>query len=437
VEEDTGIAAAVARRAAVGPAGIARAFAPGRTLRQLLVPPRSNFLPVDGLRALSVLWVMLWHALWYRVPWSLPGEGPAIIDGAPRLIVAGHYGVDVFFVISGFLIGLILMREREARGAIDVKRFYARRFVRLMPAYAVALGLYCLGRGANCDTVWANLLYVNNFLPVTRQAMFWAWSLAIEEQFYLVFPAFLLLVYYRLRRGRLALLVGLLAAAVLIRWWIAVHWDIRAPLPLTEDLARLGVFTDHLYTKPYTRYGALLCGVIAAAAYLGGWARPFFARRRAAAAAGLVVALASIGAVAMAPLDVPTARWPALASDAFLAVDHYALAAGVAYLLLYSLFPAGGLGALVNRILSARTWYPVAQLSYSAYLLHPMVLDRFYGAAAHLGWLGAPVPVLYAAGLALSLLAAAAVYLLVEKPLLNLRDAPVASAAAGSSAAAA
>ena len=399
------------------------AFAPRENIRHLLVAPPSHFAPIDGLRALSILWVMLWHVLWYRVS-SMPIQtASAILDAAPRAVVAGHYGVDVFFVISGFLIASILMREQEARGAIDVKRFYARRFLRLMPAYFFALAVYCLAGGANCDTVWANVLYVNNFMPGGRQAMAWSWSLAIEEQFYLVFPAFLVLVYYRIERRRLLLLCSLLALAIAIRAGIVYQSGIAAPFPFMEGkLDAFAAFTDRLYTKPHTRYGALLCGVIAAVLYRGGIAARFFERHRAAAAAGLVPALAAIVVVATAPLHSANAAWHPWASGVFLSTDHYAVAAGVGFLTLYSLFPAPGPARWVRSFLSARVWYPIAQLSYSAYLLNPLVLALLY-AAIPARWLdGTPWAVLYAVGIALTLLAAAPLYLVLEKPFMNLRD---------------
>ena len=117
-------------------------------------------------------------------------------------------GVDLFFVISGYLIGTILLSEYRTSGRLQIKRFYVRRFLRLMPVYTVAMiaGLYFvhnIPREAvlmefppfmNANNMWANFLYVNNFLPINRQYMGWCWSLAIEEQFYLILPGFILIV---------------------------------------------------------------------------------------------------------------------------------------------------------------------------------------------------------------------------------------------------
>src|SRR5262249_13192453 len=84
---------------------------------------------------------------------------------------------------------------------------------------------------------------------------------------------------------------------------------------------------------------------------------------------------------------------------------------------------AGVLGRVVSGFLSSRLWYPVTQLSYSAYLLHPIVLARFYGLVAAYGGLSVPEGVFYVVGPAICLAAASALYLFVESPFMPLPDA--------------
>jgi peptidoglycan/LPS O-acetylase OafA/YrhL len=127
-------------------------------------------------------------------------------------------------VISGFLMGSILFGEFKPTGRLEVVRFYARRFLRLIPVYivAMALGLFFLhgvpGKPVwyNAENSWANLLYVNNFLPIAQQYMGWCWSLAIEEQFYLLLPACILL-FMGLGKRRVRFLVGAMVISVVIR----------------------------------------------------------------------------------------------------------------------------------------------------------------------------------------------------------------------------
>jgi peptidoglycan/LPS O-acetylase OafA/YrhL len=346
--------------------------------------------------------------------------------------------VDLFFVLSGFLITGILYDTRHARNYF--RSFYARRILGIFPLYYAALAVMFVvppliridvleHTASHWPWFW---LYASNVLTAIEgwhsRYLQHFWSLAIEEQFYLVFPLFLLLVFYRGGRARMALLVLLLVLAVSIRAWVVHRWGIHAPVPLAGPEGGQAVaFVDRLYTKPYTRYGALLSGVIAAAIYRRGDAAKFFDRHRMAAAGALLLSLAAIGVVAVAPLHVSSAAWPPLASMVFLSTDHSAVAGGVAYLLLYALYPAGPLGRGLSWLLCWRLWYPIAQLSYSAYLLHPVVLERFY---AVVGAHGPPAAVLYVVGPALSLLAASALYVFVERPFMNLRDVSIGKVAA-------
>jgi peptidoglycan/LPS O-acetylase OafA/YrhL len=169
-----------------------------RSLQRTLRPD------IQGLRALAVLLVFANH-LW----------------GWPR---GGYIGVDVFFVISGFLITGLLIREREDRGRIDFREFYARRMRRIFPMatlvliVTVAIAHLVLSpsaaESALVDALWAFIFLGNWHLIAVGTDYFHAadgmsavqqyWSLSVEEQFYLVWPAILALVWWASRRRGLA-----------------------------------------------------------------------------------------------------------------------------------------------------------------------------------------------------------------------------------------
>src|SRR6476620_2606382 len=124
---------------------IRSAFSPSRNLRHLLVRPPDNVAALDGYRAISVVLVMLFHVFlvyvalqpgFPAVPFMLKG---GVLTG---FVWNGDKGVDVFFVISGFLITTILLKQIERTGKVALGNFYLRRFARLSPAYWVALALY-------------------------------------------------------------------------------------------------------------------------------------------------------------------------------------------------------------------------------------------------------------------------------------------------------
>ena len=150
---------------------------------------------LDGVRAIAIVAVLLYH-------------------GGVRSVPGGFLGVDVFFALSGFLITSLLLREHTTTGTIALGEFYARRARRLFPALIIALigvGFYSvlfvpeLSRGSLRADGLAALTYVQNWhLIVSRQSYFQqfttpsplrhTWSLAIEEQWYLVWPLIVVVV---------------------------------------------------------------------------------------------------------------------------------------------------------------------------------------------------------------------------------------------------
>lgn len=117
-------------------------------------------------------------------------------------LFVGEQGVTIFFVLSGYLITTNFMREREASGKIDLRRFYIRRFFRLTPSAWTLLATMALFQVASPKELLSCVLLVRNFFesahaPTTQHF----WSLAIEEQFYLVWPWFLLLLSKRQARN--------------------------------------------------------------------------------------------------------------------------------------------------------------------------------------------------------------------------------------------
>lgn len=147
-----------------------------------------TFASLDGLRAASIA-AVVWH---HTSGTTVAGDGPF-----DTLLGRGFLGVDMFFVLSGFLIVTLLLRERETQGQIRLGRFYARRALRIFPLYyailavlTVFLGLVRPGTGwaeAFFDKLPYYLTYTSNWLPdATVLAV--TWSLAAEEQFYLAWP---------------------------------------------------------------------------------------------------------------------------------------------------------------------------------------------------------------------------------------------------------
>ncbi len=181
----------------------------------------------DLLRALAILLVMLWH---------LPRPAtPVFLEGLKRY---GWTGVDLFFVLSGYLIGTQLL-SRLARGQRpSLRDFYLKRALRILPAFLAILALYAflpdIREESTMQAPWRFLTFTMNFgldYRVTG-AFTQAWSLCVEEHFYLVFPL-LVLMLSRLRwRGWVVFLsCGVLLGGMLLR---AALWQNAMAAPLAE-----------------------------------------------------------------------------------------------------------------------------------------------------------------------------------------------------------
>lgn len=196
-------------------------------------PARGYRADIEGLRAVAVLMVVLYHV----------GVGG---------LAGGFTGVDIFFVISGFLITGLLLQELEATGSINLARFWARRARRLLPALSVVVGATAIAVWvwwpvlrralALSDLSWG-ALYAANWRFAQRDIDYLTagqaspalhlWSLAVEEQFYLLCPLVLLGAALATRRRWRARRPAVLAAAVVACWVLSfawnLHWSVTHP----------------------------------------------------------------------------------------------------------------------------------------------------------------------------------------------------------------
>ena len=398
------------------------AFAPRPHLVALFRPERSRLGPVDGLRAIAILWVIAFHGGVYSIGVLPPAEYVRLLL-SPWMLPSwrGAFGVDLFFVLSGFLIAGMLVREREETGKVRLGLFYLRRLMRLFPALAVSLAGYLWLVPQTGEMAWAVLLYVGNFVPIARACMPWTWSLAIEEQFYLVAP-WLLAATARARPSARVPIVVALAAILATLGAVIAHQKGYFPFDVeivpNRPAERWNAAFDDLYTKPWMRAGPLLAGICAAFVYRSETAMARLARARWGAPVGLVAAIA-LACVAM--------HWPWWSASSrvvglvYIGVFRTVFGAAVAYLLLFVL-SEHPLGKKLGRALAWRGLYPVAQLSYAAYLVNPvvaLVVRAKLGPAAFDGRLG--MPSLFVIDLAITLAVALVIHVLVEKPFMQLR----------------
>lgn len=325
---------------------------------------------LDGLRGIAILLVVLAHAY---VPGFLYGD---------------QVGVTLFFVLSGFLITSLLLEELDRTGTISLRSFYRRRLLRLAPAFLVMVATVTaanlvVGAPGTLRNAALALAYVGNWSVAASD---WVgnlnhtWTLAIEEQFYVVWPVALLLLATRLRLSRRA--IGALLAAVIVVLGIE-----------RIALVAAGVTLDRIVFGSDTRADALLIGCLLATGFAAASRVPHRAILYAAAAAILILALLVIGM----PLAM---EWR---------------------LLVIALAAAGLLGAalrdpLLRRLLAWRPLVGVGRISYGMYLWNVPLMWALF---AHVEPLALPVRTVIIVGSNIGL--AAASYVAVERPFLRVK----------------
>ena len=325
---------------------------------------------IEGLRAIAVIPIVLFHA------------GIDILRG-------GYVGVDIFFVISGFLITQTILNENE-NGSFSILGFYQRRVARIFPALFLMLAVAGLCAGfilrlpdqtalffkslAFSAMFGSNVFFwteVGYFTPTAEtQALLHTWSLGVEEQFYIIFPLLIYAIRNTSRRAKIGIL-GCVAALSLIAGSIVNRSD-----PL-----------DTFYLLQF-RAWELLIGVLLA---LGAAPRLSWALSTIAALAGAgLIAVSVLFMASWLPFPSPLALLPCV---------------GAALIIAY------GENTVVGRALSLRPFRSIGIISFSLYLWHWPII-AFYREAMGISLDGIESAILTT----LSFGAAAASYILVEKP---------------------
>jgi peptidoglycan/LPS O-acetylase OafA/YrhL len=206
---------------------------------------------LDLLRALAIIVVVIYHAALFG--FKLPG----------RVDRFGWIGVDLFFVLSGYLIGGQLLAPLARDQRMNLGRFFGRRVLRIMPAYFVVLAIYFLlpswrEYSEMSQPLWKFLLSVQNIGLHGGTAFSHAWSLAVEDQFYLALPFLLLFLY---RRPRMAIIVPCL----LVVGGIALRAFLAAQNPSVDGGVSFRGFQAWIYYPTWTRLDPLVFGVALAA----------------------------------------------------------------------------------------------------------------------------------------------------------------------------
>ena len=211
------------------PATTATTTQPPRRTRPPEAGERIYFPELDGLRFVAFLMVFLFHG---GLPESMVRQAIGF-SAARALRENGGYGVQLFFILSGYLIATLLLREEARYGRVALRAFWIRRILRIWPLYylLILIGFFVIpGLDGQFGTTGHRAMLRDHLLPflgflgnwsmaLVRPAPDWLsvlWSVCVEEQFYLVVPLLIALVAPRFRRP---LVLALIAGAIAVRGW--------------------------------------------------------------------------------------------------------------------------------------------------------------------------------------------------------------------------
>jgi peptidoglycan/LPS O-acetylase OafA/YrhL len=360
-----------------------------------------NRLPgLDLLRAIAVVWVMLFHSF------LVGGLGP----GFEWLSRFGWAGVDIFFVLSGFLIGTQVLRQLQQGAGLSVGGFYARRAWRILPAFAVVLALYAffpaLREAPGLQPWWQFATFTMNVLIdyERNKAFSHAWSLCVEEHFYLVFP---LLAWWFAGRASVPRVLAACAAVVILGIALrGVTWLHFAAIDPPRNW-----YIEEIYYPTWMRLDGLLMGVMLA--MLRVWRPQVWARLQLRSNAILLGGLAVCGVAFWLFRDrtgllANTFGWPLLSFGFGLLV-----------------FAGADRHSLIGRWrVPGAGW--IAAISYSLYLSHKIAFHVVHETIA--ASLRHSDVLLFLAYALATLLLGAMLHYAVERPFLRWRDRRVRAA---------
>lgn len=344
-----------------------------------------RYAHIDALRALAVLTVVLSHA------------------GVPMM--PGDAGVTIFFVISGFIITHVLLRERESTGGFNIRTFYVRRALKLAPPFVVLIVIptlfYAFCQEVNWSVFVSQVLFTYNWAQILSPDTAWlvlpgsnvTWSLAVEEQFYILFA--LIWMFFVGKKWWRAALSGLACVAILVSNLIRI--DLYSA---GDNGLRIAHGTD-------TRMDSIAWGILAALVYKIWRAQQHHAMLR------WIGQPWTIGAAAflfLASFAIP--------GEAFSLTWRYTVQPViVAVVILYGLTATTGrISRFVGQISASKVVTVVGLSSYSIYLVHHVLIHALDGAAQSLPpALGSAVLTLIGLG------AGIASYYVIERPVLALK----------------
>ncbi|CAL1300535.1 unnamed protein product [Larinioides sclopetarius] len=350
---------------------------------------------LDGIRAIGFILVVLGHIFEFYVVFMKNDEEGLLESLNINAFAKGILAVDAFFVLSGFLNGYsVSCQYDENNGKISWLSYPLRRFIKMTPTQLIVLGFYTtlfsyLGSGPlwpNYDTnpvckenwIW-NLLYLNNFLPHEQQCMVINWNLACIMQMHIISPLFLIPLIRRPKIGYtltiIAILSSCLASFVLIIQNNLIN-NIKLVVTdspaLVELLNQLWPYFDIVHSKPYTRLGSYLVGIVLGCYISNRKLSNIKECSQVTLSSGWIISILLLWFSSVANTHIQGPDYEIAASTS---IKHLFYACSLSWIIFVCVTGQGG---ILNEFLSCKFFKILSRLSYSAYLIQILVMEKYF-----------------------------------------------------------
>ncbi|XP_074547071.1 O-acyltransferase like protein [Halichoeres trimaculatus] len=400
---------------------------------------RGGFSSLNGIRVLSLLWIICGHSSQFPVVNNLDNykNWKKTVESSPLYVLS--MGGPVFLAVDTFLLLGGLLSARSLLGSISraedrlspklVACYLIKRIKRIQPLHlfimCLTIGLISLVHWGpywfpfidtlmDCKTYWwANLLLISNLLPVHEICIPWTWYLSLDFQCYATTP---LLVYlYKLNRGVFAcvagglLLLTTLSSAVVTA---LLQLPVFQPSTLTSH-----DYVLYYYVKPYTRYGPFLIGILTGIFLTT--KKDQVLKKRWQAALGWFCCFSVMAAlVEFAYILRETPPYPSVPRALYQGLHRPLWALAVAWIIVAC---EEGYGGFINRLVSLDVWVPLSNISFACYLTHPVFIILYIGLQeTPIHYSDINFMYMFLGHLALTLVVGYVLTVLVEKPYLLL-----------------
>eukprot|EP01130_Rhizamoeba_saxonica_P015510 TRINITY_DN6979_c0_g1_i4.p1 TRINITY_DN6979_c0_g1~~TRINITY_DN6979_c0_g1_i4.p1 ORF type:complete len:633 (-),score=77.82 TRINITY_DN6979_c0_g1_i4:66-1964(-) len=399
---------------------------------RLFAPVPEETKMLNGIRVLAMFYVILGHtnaflpSMSFSVSNNIWFFSNVYFSFSFQFIEGGFFAVDIFFYLSGFLVTYSLMKALNERGKLNLPLVYFHRWWRLTPVvgfmilFSMGIATYAITGpnryliASNPDNMnrscekwwWTNLLYINNVVPFNpetfEECIGWTWYLANDFQFFLITPI-IMFIYKKKKLAGLGIILFLCLASFASIVGITLHFNLSY-----MD----GKYFNYLYVSPWGRITPYLVGQLTALYILH---RGKFQVRKVVRSLGmtfgLIIMLVNIYGT------YKSNEWGMIQKIFYFTFSRASFCCGLGIITVYFY---NGYGGVVKDFLSHDFWTPLARLTFSAYMIHPMVMQIIYVSnASSVTWSPYNVSIDFVGFVVLSYFCALLLYIFVEKPFMN------------------